>query len=463
MYTRRHTVLVAAAAVGLQVFNGYTIYGPVSVADLALVTALGVTGFYQLYTRDAWLASGTRPLAIPFAGLLIWLIFAGRGWHATQFFAFVLVIALTGLTVRSVDDIQTLLWGALAGAVAASVLTLFSIFVSPEFGGRVAGSRGIGPLPELPRTVGVPIGSFGAFATYALAPVGWAAARWYRTRDRRLLVAVAVVVFMIIVHQTRATYLALAALAGVLILGLFGRQLWRAGWRNASLGLGSAIGVAAVAGASAWTLYLVNPANAIKRFLQYERAFQLLLTNPLTGIVPPLDPYFFSLPGANIPHNVILLVAVVGGVPALALLLTTFAVAASGLWTAVTDDSQQISTVGLGIAAGWAATLTNLSLAPGFTRAFWLLIALGATLLCRRGTQLKPVTSMSPAVRNSVLSRVVQTVPWSRTAAVIRADASTTRVKVENAYLQSTIRRFLLKIETGIRNSRISAYLLGEN
>ncbi|WP_380677655.1 O-antigen ligase family protein [Salinigranum sp. GCM10025319] len=486
---RRHAV-AAAVAMGLQPFNGYTVFGPVSVADLALTAGLGYVACSQLLRSDGWLAAGIRPLGVMFGALTAWLALAGSLWRTTQFVAFALVLGMLALSVRDVDDIEKVLQGALVGSVLISLLTLYSIFIDPEFGGRVAGSRGIGPLPDLPRTVGVPIGSFGSFATYALAPLGYALVRWYRTRSQMLGVPSVIIVGMVVVHQTRATYLALAALLGVVALGLFGRRVWETAWRYAGASVLGLAAAAVAAVAVGWVILSVNVTNALSRFAQFDRAVELIALNPLTGISPPILPYFAAT--NNIPHNVIFLVGVVGGLPAVTLLLGTFVVAATGCWRAITSVDAQTRDIGLGVAAGWAATLTNLSLAPGFTRAFWLLIGLGSLLLLTDGARLQSIAWSESAVRTSrlgaTMQRLVSPLPsvvylgyaetqrrlgaaWSRsgvlgavvwfaTAARVTYDASATRLHVEQAWKRSTLVNIWHRLQTMTRESRLIRVLI---
>lgn len=489
---RRHA-LIAAAAIGLQPFNGYTVVGPVSVADLALFGALAAIGATQLSRRDGWLAGGVRPLGLLFAALTVWLAVVGSGWHTTQFLAFALVITTVGVAVRDSEDIRTVLWGALAGSVVISLLTLYSIFFDPTFGGRVAGSRGIGPLPQLARTVGVPIGSFGSFATYALAPLGYALVRWHRTRDWRLAAAGVIIVGMVVVHQTRATYLALAALLGVVVVGIYGRQLWVAAWRYAGV---SVVGLAAFVAAAVtlgWVLFRVNAANALSRFAQFDRAFELIALYPFTGVTPPVLPYFAAT-GA-IPHNVVLLVGVVGGFPAVVLLFSTFAVAIAGQWNAWTAEDTQTRDLALGIAAGWAATLTSLSLAPGFTRAFWFLIGLSAVLVGVRNGQLRGTWWSQPATESSSFARGVQkltlrfptvrypghTVVRRRLRSAVHRsvilgrlrqiatktgltyDASSVRERVEMAWKHSTVLSGVRYLSAAVETARVTRLLRGRS
>jgi len=487
---RRHA-LVAAAAVALQPFNGYPVLGPVSIADIALLGAITYVGGSQLVHADGWIAAGIRPLGILFGALTIWLAVVGAGWSATQFLAFAIVFGLISISVRDIDDVEIVLLGALAGSVVISLLTLFSIFFAPEFGGRVAGSRGIGPLPTLPRTIGVPIGSFGSFGTYALAPLGYALVRWHRTRDWRLAAASAIIISMVVVHQTRATYLALIVLLTVTGIGLFGRRVWVKGWRYTGASVIAAGGLVISGIVGSWLLLQVNLSNALKRFAQFDRAFELIVLYPLTGITPPVLPYFSAT--NNIPHNVILLVGVVGGVPAVTLLLATFGVAVAGLWRAYVSEDSQTRDIALGIAAGWAATLTNLSLAPGFTRAFWLLIGLGAVLVTVRRRSLQGAVWAQGATDTSVIGRLIRSSGVStrsvkypghakvrqrlqtgwRHSVVVRLighsaavlgltyDASEARRQVETAWGESAVQSLGDAIQRILRNATVIKFLSG--
>lgn len=449
---------MVAAAVALQPFNGYELVGPVSVADLALVAALGTVVTGQIRADEGWLAAGVRPVALPMVALAGWFVLVGDGWKLTQFGAFLLVVGLVGAYARTVGDLEVLLWGALAGATAAAALTLFSILVAPEFGGRVAGSRGIGPLPELPRTVGVPIGSFGAWATYVLAPVGFAAVRWAQTRERWLLVPVGIVLVTVILHQTRATYLALAVLAVVVVVGLYGRRIYDTAWRNAgasALALGG--GGICLAVVARW-LYRVNPTNALARLEQFERAVVLIATHPLTGVRPPVVQHFAET--GNVPHNVVLLVGVVGGVPALSILLAAFVAAAAGLWLGTFDDEPRVRALSLGVGAGWAATLTNLSLAPGFTRAFWLLIAVGCALLLRSDDRLLGAVWPTGALSNSRVASTCRSV-GTTIGGALRTDATDHRDRLAIAWRRSALRESIRGVRRAVANSALTRLLVG--
>jgi hypothetical protein len=299
-----------------------------------------------------------------------------------------------------------------------------------------------------------------------------------------------VIIGMVVVHQTRATYLALAVLIGVVTVSLFGRRLWETAWRYAGVSVVGLLAAAVGTTAVGWTLLRVNTANAISRFAQFDRAIELIALHPITGITPPVLPYFIST--NNIPHNVVLLIGVVGGIPAMVLLLGTFAVAATGCWRAIVSADPRTRDIGLGVAAGWAATLTNLSLAPGFTRAFWLLIGLGALLLVTDGDRLRPIAWSAPAVSTSRLETVVQrlvsllpsvtyprpeeiyrrlrgvwrrsgvvsTVVWVATTTGLTRDASTARSRVEQAWTSSALVNVWWRLRTVTRNSRLVQLLL---
>jgi hypothetical protein len=474
----------------LQPFNGYTIIGPVSVADIALFGALGLIALSQLLSVDGWVAAGFRPLGVLFGGLTIWLTVAGSGRSTTQLLAFALLLLTLAIAIRDTTDLETVLWGALAGSVIISLLTIYSIFIDPSFGGRVSGSRGIGPLPTLPRTVGVPIGSFGSFATYALAPLGYALVRWVRTRERWLAASSAIIIGMVIVHQTRATYLALIALIAVVFLGRFGHRVWIEAWRRAGASALALVVMALTAVGVGWVLLQVNVSNALSRFAQYDRAVELITAYPMTGITPPVLPYFTA--SGNIPHNVILLVGVVGGLPAIVLLLSTFVVAGAGIWHGYTSSDPLTRDLSLGIAAGWAATLTSLSLAPGFTRAFWMLVGLGGILLGINAGRSRSIALSQKAVESSRLGRLIRwaTAPlptvdnagyaetwrrsqiaWRYSIAVrlltnlsgtlgLAHDATETRVKIEAAWERSTILIASHRVREIIRRSRLSDLLI---
>jgi hypothetical protein len=451
---------IVAGAVAMQIFNGVEIVGPVSVADLALLVALISVAGYQLVIPDGWLSAAVRPFGILFGGLWLWLTLAGSGFRTTQFGAFALIAMLVMLYCRDLEDVETLLLGALAGATLAAVLTLYSTFVDPSFGGRTPRPRGIGPLPRITRSLGIPIGSFGAFATYVLAPVGWAITRYRRTRDWRLLAAVAAIVVMVVVLQSRATYLALVMLTTILVVGLYGRRLWIGAFRNVGVSVMVLVAGAATATITGWVLLTTNVSTVLSRFAQFDRAILLILQHPLTGVTPPIEP-FFPITGV-IPHNVVLIVGVVGGLPAVALLLATFSVAAVGLWYACHDPDPRVRAVSLGIAAGWAATLTNLSLAPGFTRAFWLLVTLGIVLLRRDGTHLTGIGVMPVAVSNSRLTRAVN---WAidNTATRATMDVSETRRKVEQAYRASTTRLLAANLRRTVKHSYVVGLIVGSD
>jgi hypothetical protein len=452
--------VVVAGSVAAQPLNGYEIVGPVSVADLAIVAALAIVASKQILSDDGWMAAGVRPVVILMIALAGWLALVGDGWKLTQFGAFLLIIGLVGAYARTIEDVETIMWGVLAGAILASVLTLFSILIAPEFGGRVAGSRGIGPLPELPRTIGVPIGSFGSWATYVLAPLGFAVARWYQTRTRWLLVPVGVILSAVILNQTRATYLALAVLTTVVVIGLYGRRLWNVGWRNAGASVFVLGGGGIAATVVGWRLYAVNPTNALRRFRQFERALVLIADNPLVGMTPPIIQHFPVT--NNIPHNVVLLVGVVGGVPAVTILLTTFVIAAAGLWYGYTRGSERVRTLSLGVAAGWAATLTSLSLAPGFTRAFWLLVGVGGVLLLRTGDRLDPTPWFETALSNSRIVSGLRELHGGTLARILTADATGEREQLRVAWRESSTRECVRRVRSAVASAAMTQVLFGK-
>ncbi len=449
---------VVGGAVALQPFNGHELIGPVSVADLALGVAAVAVVATQVRADEGWLAAGLRPVGVPTAALAGWLALVGGGWKLTQFGAILLLLGIVGAYARSIGDLETLLWGALAGATAVAALTLLSILVAPEFGGRVAGSRGIGPLPELPRTVGVPIGSFGAWATYVLAPLGFAVLRWRRTRARWLLGSIGPIVGAVVLQQTRATYLALAVLGAVVVVGLYGRRIRDAAWRNAGASvLALCIGGVALSGA-AWRLYRVNPANALTRLAQFERAVALIAANPALGVTSPVIQHFPETD--TIPHNVVLLVGVVGGLPAVGLLALALAGSVAGLWRCARASDPRVQSVGLGGGAGLAATLTSLSLAPGFTRAFWLLVAVGGLLVVRSGHRLTGLAWPAAALSNS------RTAPACRVvgrllADALRTDATGLRDRLAAAVRRSVSRRAVRTARRLLADSALTRLLVG--
>lgn len=451
--------VAVAGAVATQPLNGYELVGPVSIADLAIVVALAVVAGNQILSEKEWMAAGTRPLLVLMVALAGWLALVGNGWRFTQFGAFILIVGLVGAYARVIEDLETIMWGVLVGATLASVLTLFSILVAPEFGGRVAGSRGIGPLPELPRTIGVPIGSFGSWTTYVLAPLGFAVVRWYQTRTQWLLVPIGIIFSAVILNQTRASYLALAMLAVVVIFALYGRRLWDTGWRNAGASLLVLGGGGITATVVGWRLYAVNPANALKRFRQFERAFVLIADSPLVGVTPPVLQHFPVTD--NIPHNVVLLVGVVGGVPAVTLLLAIFVMAAAGLWYGYTQGSERVRMLSLGVGAGWAATLTSLSLAPGFTRAFWLLVGIGGVLLVRTDDQLDPSPWFETALSNSrIIASIRELSKNGALARILTADATETRERLNVAWEKSDSWKCVRRVRRAVASAAIINILL---
>ena len=458
MTQHRGVAVAVAAAVALQPFNPYNLVGPVSVADFGLIGALGVVGAHQVLTDDGFLAAGVRPLSILFGALILWLVIAAGGWHVTQFIGFGLTILLVGLFARSDAHVETLLWGALAGATVASLLTMYSATLDPAFGGRAIRSRLPPPL-DFARTTGIPVGSFGAFSTYLLAPLPFSIVRWVRTRRHWLLVPIGVVTIAVILLQTRATYLAFAVGMGVLAAGLFGRLAWEAGWRNAGaslLGLGTS---ALVMAGAAWILFTINVANAVSRVAQFVRAAELIAANPLTGVTPPVLRYFPVL--ENIPHNVVLLVGTVGGLPAVALLFAIFATAVAGLWRAG-HDTLRVQDCSIAVAAGFAATLTNLSLAPGFTRAFWLLIGLGSVFVFVRDGQVGMARWYRVALSNSRTGSALRRRQNSVVADWLTADATGTRENVEAAWAHSTCRQVIIRLRNAAQNSTAIRVLIGK-
>jgi hypothetical protein len=456
----RRVAAVVIAAVTLQPFNPYGVVGPVSVADLALVGALAVVVGHQALADDGFLALGARPLLILIGGLMAWFAIAADGWHVTQFAAFTLVIALVGLFARDRAHVEAVLWGLALGGFIAAVLTLYSTLFDPSFGGRVAGARGIGPIPTLPRTIGIPTGSFGAFSTYLLAGWPFLIVRFWRSRRPWLLIPTVTIFAGAVIFQSRATWLAILAAVGVLFVGVSGRRVWDAGWRNAGVSMVILLSGTGIGLAGAWFLIQINRANALSRLGQFQRSVVVFFANPLTGITPPVIQHFPVT--ENIPHNVVLLVAVVGGVPALTLLLTIFAATALGLVRAWRDDDTRWTA--LAIAGGLAATLTNLSLAPGFTRSFWALVALGAVFIHVDGG----TVDMEPWYQRALSgSRLVSTLRrWAQGSVLVSlltTDATGTQRKFAIAWKNSRCRGLSEKLRAAWSNSRVVSVLFAEN
>jgi len=454
MAPNRLVTTAVAGAIALQPFNPISVVGPVSIADVALVAALGLVVGQQLITDDGWLAAGVRPLAICLGALIAWVVIAAGGWHVTQFGAFALVVALVALYVRSSRDIETLLWGALLGSVIISLLTIYSSTLNPAFGGRVIQSR-LPPPIDFARTVPLP-GGFGAVSTYVLAPLPFAIIKWYRSRRRWLLAPILSTIAAVVLLQTRATYLAFAAAMGVLAAGVHGRRMWELGWRNAG---GSAL-VLTVGGAASLAvgrvLYAINPENVTSRVAQFQRSLVLMAQHPLTGVPRPVLQHF-PVTG-HTPHNMFLHTGVAAGVPAAAVLLLMLGVALAGCWRGWLDHRSRWTA--LALAAGLAATVINLGLTPGQTRAYWLLIASSTMLIYSSDGDLSTMPWIRTAVRTSAVATALRRATRNSTVlGLLTADATDTRRRLAAGWQESRCRRAVSKLQAAITNSAVVAFL----
>lgn len=458
MGAERGVGIILGAAMALQVFNTVGVIGPASIADLALFGAAAVVVMWQVLDNDPWIAASARPLGLLMGTLIVWLVIGGEGWHVTQFLGFAAVFVVIVLSVRSTADMEMALWGLFVGAVVASVLTIYAAVFDPDCCGRMVRSRLPRPV-NLPRVMGVPgTGSFAAFGTYLVAPLPFALLKWSRRRTPALTAGIACVAVALVILQTRSVYLATTVACSILVVGMFGRRLWRAGFRFAgvSASIFGAVGVAAAA--AAWVLYRISPDTVTLRALQYRTAVEVIVLHPFTGVAPPVVRYF---PTGNVPHNVVLFIGVVAGIPAIVLFGTLVILAVSGSARAVRDGPV---TVGLGVIAGLAGALTAVSLSVGFGRAIWVLIGLGGTLMIYDGRHVAMMDWIRPTVRNSTLVTTLRNaVRGGLLYRVATYDATSLRRKLEAAWRHSAARSLGNRVCRAYGSSVAAEWLLGKD
>lgn len=437
-----------------QPFNSYGLIGPISVADIGLLLALGSIAVQQTLRGEGRLAKGIQPLIVLLTLLMAWLIVVAEAWHVTAYFGFLLTVYLVGFYVQSVDDLETILWAAFLGAFLISVPTVYSIFIDPSFGGRVAGYRSVGSLPTFPRTTGIRYGSLGAFSTYLLGPLPFGIIQWWRRRQRWLLVPISTIILAALAIQSRATWVAMVVASGVLIAGIFGRKLWDTAWRNA--GASGIVLLIGSTGAAVFSLFLIQISrrNAALRLRQYIRSGEILYHHPLVGVKPPIIQHFVE----HIPHNVLLLIGVVSGIPGMVLLLAILGIATTGLWRGW-HKNVQTRYLALSVAAGLAANIVNMSFAPANSRIVWILLAMSSILITVDGESILMANWFDSALVNSRTASVLQ--EWGQGSALVSAlttDLTGLKESLWMGWQKSRCHSMAAKIKTAVDTSALFSF-----
>lgn len=386
-----NTDIVVLATVFLLPFGGYLVptgVFSISPPNLFLLLSLLLLSYRALIRNQVTIASRAVTIVFLLTGVFTLLsVFAiltnGSPRQAITFFGYLLLTIVLGLYVKSSSDLVAVLYCGYLSALLIAFLTTISVLFQIPIGAESVDPRTVAGFTLPTRTLGVKL-SYGSFGMYLLWSVPYFLFRGLYDRNWGFLLGVSFIVITAVLTQSRSTWVAtaVAIIISLTCYFLFRRQqTTRPFFRKISTAtVGSIItGIIVIAPAGLAYLIKINEGTYSSRLVQYQNTLRLLSEYPIFGAgYGNLGPVFVKY---GDPHNAFLYLGATGGL--LPLILTVFSFCLVVRWllqSAVNQSTEHERILAVSLIAGLAAVLVEANLQPGFGKAPWLIVSLGASM-----------------------------------------------------------------------------------
>lgn len=297
----------------------------------------------------------------------------GSPRRLVTYVGYLLLTTILFVYIDSISDVERVLRAAFLSAVAISVLTIVHSVSYPiglPFGQAYIGQRTVvGVTVPFQRTIGLPKISYGGFGMVLMIATPYYFYKGIKNRNKLALFGVSLVLLAVLISQSRSTWVATGLAVFVVVSGYFIREYNRK--YSTTYILGVSIPSVLLLPSVAEALVSIRSRTFSVRIEQYQVAINLLRSYPTTGVgLGNIDRFYTTY---SIHSGFLRIGAEAGAIALLAIVVvwtTSILFVARGMCS-----SNKRYILAVGILGSISAMLIEANMAPGFTKAPWIVLA----------------------------------------------------------------------------------------
>jgi hypothetical protein len=298
----------------------------------------------------------------------------GSPRRLVTYIGFLLLTAILFLHVESISDIERILRVAFLSAVVVSILTVVHSVTYPvgmPLGQPYLGkSRVAGVTFPFQRTLWLPI-SYSGFGKVLMVGTPYYFYVGLKKRSGIILFGVSLVLFAVLISQSRSTWAASGLAVVIIISGYIIDEYGRKA--HIAYLLGMLLSAILLLPTIINTLLIIRPDTFSYRIEQYRVAIDLLQSNPVVGIGLGNVDEFYS--AASI-HSEFLRIGAEAGAVVLVIIVVIWLISALSVAKGMFSSSTKYA-VCVGILASIGVMIVESNMGPGFGKASWIVLAIG--------------------------------------------------------------------------------------
>lgn len=299
----------------------------------------------------------------------------GSPRRLVTYIGYLLITTILFVYIDSIPDVERVLRAAFLSAVAVSVLTIVHSVTYPiglPFGQAYIGQRTVvGVTVPFQRTIGLPAISYGAFGMMLMISTPYYTYEGIKNRSKLTLFGVSLVLLAVLISQSRSTWVATGLAVFVVVSGYFVREYNRK--FTIAYILSVFIPSVLLLPSVVESLVSIRSRTLSVRIEQYQVAINLLQSYPTTGVgLGNIDRFYttYSI------HSEFLRIGAEAGVIALLAIVAVWTISilfvARGMFS-----SNNRYMLAVGIIGSISAMVIEANMAPGFSKAPWIVLAVG--------------------------------------------------------------------------------------
>lgn len=285
-----------------------------------------------------------------------------------------LITTILFLYIKSISDAERVLRVAFFSAVVISILTIVHALTYPvglPFGQAYLGQRTVAGITiPFQRTLWLPI-AYSGFGMMMMIGTPYYLYLGLKTRSATILAGTSLVLFAVLISQSRSTWAATGVAVFVVISGYIIKEYEV----KASIAYLSGVIFPTIVSIPAIfeALVSIQSGSFLVRIEQYRVALSLLQSNPVVGIGLGNIGEFYS---AYSIHSGFLRIGAEAGAIVLLMIVAVWAISALFVTRGMFWSSKRY-VLGIGILASIGVMIIEANMAPGFGKAPWIVLAIG--------------------------------------------------------------------------------------